>query len=197
MWNIVNQVIRYLGDKDGTRGYDKTTDSLEAQRDNMDVIRGADSDTLETLSDQIDLITVENISTTTGTIIQDGATGTPNVVQITPSATANTFGAWTELDASTEAKVFLSHVSITANAVDAGYLCVEIGTGANPNEAAIARFSFAFVNLATYSAFRPIVYSIPVPLEIAASTRVSARASFSDASYTGYVYVGISYLTGV
>lgn len=152
--------------KNGSYTYDNTTDSLEAIRDYS---------------------VVGNICTTTaGTIIQDGATGAPNSVNVTGHSSADTFGSWTALDASTASIVWISHIICQMNAAD--QYCIEIGTGGGPTT--IIRFSFQCV------ANDILALPISPPIKVAASTAISARVATHGGGFD-VANIGLSYYIGL
>lgn len=92
-----------------------------------------------------------------------------------PGGTANTFGAWTQLIASTAAdyKGFIPMAAHRqgAGSTDTANFLVEIGTGAAAAETAVAAFHYRTDDVYYDN------YSIPMPFAstIVAGTRISAR----------------------
>ena len=108
---------------------------------------------------------------------------TGGAISVPSSGTGDTFGAWTELDASTAAERTLKSISLglpSANALQSGIL--EIGVGGSGSESAVIRR--AFCNPTSHSQ----VYAIKVSnVTIASGSRVSARAKDSEASARNYL----------
>jgi len=133
-------------------------------------------------------------ATTAGVIVQDGTTGTPNVVTCVAD-TANTFGAWAQIDASTSAVSWISHVAITVKASNSAYrdFVVEIGTGAAGSEVTKLRFSFLGGLYSNAGSMIPAVFALPIPIRVAAGVRIAARAAPNTTSANGTVAVGLSF----
>ena len=126
-------------------------------------------------------------ATTTGIIVEDGTTGTPNVITLATDASAETFGAWTEIDASVSANSWIDCITIGKDGVSAVDNCViEIGTGAAASEVTKIRKSFG-------SAIVDINITIPlsIPIKVASGTRIAARAS-NKAANSISLYTGLS-----
>lgn len=180
--------------------YDNTTDALEALSDKIGAYTADGGVSVDdSVKAELDIMNAKLVvsntgATTTGVIVQDGTTGAPDAVDVTSDASANTFGAWTQIDASAAASSWISHVTWSALTDWSGQnykICLEIGTGANPNEAAKIRFSFAArANFATEPS--TLVFAIPKPIKVAASTRVVARMSTSYAAAMTAI-IGVSY----
>jgi len=122
--------------------------------------------------------------TTTGIIVQDGATGTPNNV-ILVDGNANTFGAWVELDASASANGWLCIICASAITEVNNKVCLEIGTGAAASEVTKARFSFNITK-----ANWPL--TLPKVIRVASGTRIAARCSSSTGGSSNLLNCGIS-----
>jgi hypothetical protein len=159
MWNLVREVQRRLGDKNTSSTYDRSTDSLEAISENVTAGRYS-----------------------TGTIVEDTSTGTPKVVDVTSSASANTFGSWTEIDASLAANSYIFSVIVGFGDDDslATVHTVEIGTGASPTT--IIRFSFAQEYKSRVGMYVPFQFCIPKAIYVVAGTAISARLSDNEAN---------------
>lgn len=179
--------IASLNTKIGTPvGADVSTDIANVQTE-VDKI-GTPVDTnvctdianVQTAVDAIVTATVTTASTTTaGTIVQDGTTGTPNTVQVTTNASANTFGSWGTIDASVSADSWIMGVSIaTAGTANIAYV-TEIGIGAGPTT--IVRFSFKIWEQ-TAAGYHPTLFvPFPIPIKVASGTAISCRAACSVA----------------
>jgi hypothetical protein len=193
----------------GGNTFDKATDSLEMLSDKVGAYAGTSGAgatesikaELDLVKAKTDLITAGAVSvsgvgtTTTGVIVQDGATGTPNVVAVATDASANTFGAWVELDASTAAISYISHITVNCGISKSAFFCVEIGTGAGGGEAAKIRVSYSHTYATAVGAMNAVVFALPIPIKVAASTRIAARASNSKGDGALTLNVGISYYT--
>ncbi len=167
---------------------DRTTDSNEHISNKIGAYTGdggaaaddsvkAELDLIKTKTDTIAGSSVSIASaTTTGVIVADGTTGTPNIVTV-QSGDANTFGNWVQLDASVSADSWLCCVTVGQNGTwFAGGNTVEIGIGAAPNEATKVRFSF-YTSASQYLTF---VYTIPIPIKVANGTRIAARTAIAN-----------------
>lgn len=134
--------------------------------------------------------------TSAGIIAQYGAAGTPSVTAATNAASANTFGSWAQVIASTAADLWLCSVSVAS--VDAQIVAgvtfvIEVGTGAGGAESTNIRFSSSFAEAAF---LHPIIFTLPIPIKVAAGTRVAVRAANSTSDLVTY-NVGLSYYTGL
>ncbi len=138
--------------------------------------------------------------TTTGVIVQDSITGTPDVVSVTTSATANIFGSWTNLDASVSANSWMAgftvlpDITTLAAGVDPFKVCVEIGTGASPTTKIRVSFSFVYDTTAAGVKYaHAITFICPIPIKVASGTAISARASLNVADAGGMILqIGLS-----
>ena len=191
----------------GGNAFDKATDSLEMISDKVGAYAGTSgAGATESVKAELDLvkaktdtIVVSVIGTTTaGTIVQDTTTGTPDIVNVTTSASANTFGSWATIDASAAADVWISHVTITprmgTTATVTFTYCVEIGTGAAP--VAKIRFSGYVEQVSTAGIIGSMVFSLSIPIKVASGTAISARASDSGTDDIIFA-VGVSYYLGL
>ena len=159
--------------------FDRTTDSNEALREKLDT-----------------LPTTLPLYTTTGTIVQDGTTGTPNIVSVVPSGSANTFGVWAVLDASAAAIMELCLLTIESSATANRTCVLEIGIGAEGAEAPIFRLSW-YDRVVTSVGYVPgHCVAIPVPIKVAASARITARVSVNGTS-ADVLSVGLSSYTNL
>lgn len=132
--------------------------------------------------------------TTSGVIVEDGTSGTPNVVTLTASGSANTFGSWTQLDASVSADSYIASIIVyPTSATTIADFCIEIGTGASP--ATKIRFSFKTANLTSVGYRMPFVYSLPIPIRVASGTKISGR--FSTDAGGDACTIGIQYYQGL
>lgn len=170
--------IRNLKVSLGGSTFDTTTDSLEA------------------ISDK--LITGITSASSGGFIVEDGTDGTPNITTVATSGTANTFGSWTQIDASLAQDSYICGISINAPSVANANenFVLEIGTGANPSEVTKLRFSFVIayrlVTDVENSTFMPTYLPLSIPVKIASGTRITARVSNSSANARD-LYVGVQY----
>lgn len=177
----------------GGNTFDKATDSLEMLSDKVGAYAGTSgAGATESIKAELDLVKAKTDlisgtrygTTTTGVIVQDGNTGAPSLVSIQAPVNANTFGSWTELDASTSADSWIA--GFTIGGLDASPICIEIGTGAALSEAAKIRFSF-------YSIGGDQMYiPLPIPIKVASGTRIAARASKSTGSGAENYSIGLS-----
>jgi hypothetical protein len=132
--------------------------------------------------------------TTNGTIVQSGATGQPNIVLVTTSATPNTFGAWTLIRLGSGAESWIANVTVMVKMfVTTAYMdkfCVEIGTGDTP--ATKIRFSFCDEKYGESGFVNSHVFTLPIPIRVAAGTKISVRASCVSSGVTTPLYIGLS-----
>lgn len=136
--------------------------------------------TIDTVVDAIDVVTADLAA---GKIVEDTSTGTPKVVSASSSATANTFGSWAEIDASTSADSWLAGITVSVPPKAAAYVfCIEIGTGAAASELTKIRISFSYQYKSDVGYLTPLVYSLPMPIKVLSGTRIAARASDDQAA---------------
>ncbi len=110
-------------------------------------------------------------------------------ISSTQSATANTFGSWTEISADVGTNRRLVGVLVSMEGNQARSIEVEIGEGAAASEAAVARFSLPF-RLTSDVSYPPIVF-VPLwrPLTNNARLSVRSRSSFAAAFAVSVVAV--------
>lgn len=102
---------------------------------------------------------------------------------ISTPASANTFSAWTQLFALNEITSDFMIVAVVArpdhtSAVNAE---IEIGKGNSPNEETIASICWEPIG-----AKENVMFSFPVPIRVAANTRIAGRVKHSSASGLAY-----------
>ena len=116
------------------------------------------------------------------------ATGTPTIVEVLSSATANTFGSWVEIEdsLSSDSEV-CSFVSLGAGAAAASVF--EFATGASGSEVVFARITIpGIAGMFTYH-FSPRI-------KIASGSRIAVRVSDTLASAPTY-YVSLQWFQGL
>lgn len=158
------------------------------------------------LDDIHDDIVVSNTScTVAGTIVEDGSSGTPCLTSVVSSDTANTFGAWTEIDASVSADSWIKSITITPHwanpaADDILKICIEIGTGAGASETTKIRHTLAMVvwfdDAVGYAFVPAMIINLPIPIKVASGTRIAARVSDEKAAAFTY-WIGVQYYQGL
>jgi len=167
-----------LSKASGARTFDKATDSLEALRDKINTL----STPVSTAS-----------ATTTGVIVEDGTSGTPNVVSAASESLANTFGSWVQVDASAAADCWISSVLVSvSNTGTDPNTCIEIGTGAAGSEATKGRWSFLYKFSSDVGYLPPVTIPLPIPIKVASNTRIAVRASDSQTAAKNYT-IGVQY----
>lgn len=114
--------------------------------------------------------------TSTGVIVEDGATGTPCVTTLYTSTNPNTFGDWVQIDASVSGDSWICGVIVTPGAAAVRHWVLEIGTGAGGAESTKIRFSWRDGGSATPG---PFVLPVSVPIKVTSGTRIAARVSNS------------------
>ena len=125
-------------------------------------------------------------ATTTGVIVGDLSTGTPDVITLATGAANNSFGAWVTMDASTSAISWISNISADVDYAGVS-VCVEIGTGAEGSEATKIRLSNSI------KGNKSAIHSLSIPIKVAISTRIAARVSIGyTAGAARDVFVGLS-----
>lgn len=118
-------------------------------------------------------------ATTTGVIVEDDTSGTPNVVNVATHSSKNTLGSWVQMDASASADSWISNVRV-ATPIDAyGPWVIEIGTGSAGAEATKIRFSFVSDFLGSSGYNKSLVFPLVIPIKVASGTRIAARAAGS------------------
>lgn len=163
---------------------DRTTDSNEAISTKIGTPADTDVSTdIANVQASVDAIptTAPVVSatacTTNGVIVEDGTSGTPNIVSVAPSGTTNTFGAWTEIDASTSANSWLTCVTDAIDGLVGDIKSViEIGIGGAGAEVTIWRKSYQAIFGASES-FNTMNFNLSLPKYIASGTRIAARVS--------------------
>ena len=190
----------FLSKAAGGNTFVKATDSAEMLSDKIGAYTGdggvgaddsvkAELDLIKANTDTIAASPVSTASgTTTGVIVEDGATGTPNVVVLASSASANTFGGWIQIDASVSANSWICSVLVTpTHQVDVDMnAVVEIGTGAAASEAAKIRFSFTVEVVTNVGTRNPFQFVLPIPIKVASGVRIAARISDDEAVANNY-----------
>ena len=119
-------------------------------------------------------------ATATGVIVQDGATGAPNIITFANTNGVNTFTAFAAFDASASADSYVSHLSVYGSYASSFNYCVEIATGGAGSEVVKARFSgFSSVRYNGVAAVYVVKdkFVLPVPIKVASGVRISAHVS--------------------
>jgi|6_EtaG_2_1085325.scaffolds.fasta_scaffold47233_3 hypothetical protein len=184
---IIDQVVteppiaKSLGDtlhKDGSFTYDNTTDSQEAIADAIAALDTAVSVTG---------------ATTAGTIVGDATGGTPDIVTVASSASANTFGSAIAVDASLSADSWIS--GFTVNSANIGSnkdMVFEIREDAVTK----VRISKFFVQASGVGWNYGMTFMLPIPILFSAGTALTFRIADSVASADSYE-VGVNYYQGL
>lgn len=134
-------------------------------------------------------------TTASGTIVEDASGGTPKVVTATSSATANTFGSWVEIDASTSANSWIC--SISAYTIERPYRCVlEVGKGAGGSETTIIRWSHGIDYITGVGVYGSNTFTVPIPIFVAAGTRLAVRMADAKASEQD-MFISVQYYQGL
>lgn len=139
---------------------------------------GVFSDAARTLT-ALDLTALGNLS------IYDSIYPVTNVAS---AAGADTYGSWTEISADIGAGKKLVAVMVMFGAGGNRSWEVEVGEGAAPNEAAVARVHGNIAQVSAAGHIWPVVYPVLIPLTDGA--RISARAKNTLAAASTY-QVGI------
>ena len=100
---------------------------------------------------------------------------------VAQSVSANTYGSWVEMIASTSAALFIVGVQFEpADAAAPTYYQVDIGTGAGAAETSVGEVKFGSkISGAGYTQDMTI---LPYPIPVAISTRIACRTASSNAS---------------
>jgi len=164
----------------GGNTFNKTTDSLEAIRDALPAAP----------------VSSVASATAAGTAVQDGTSGTPNIVEIIASGSANTFGSWTELDAAAAADSWIFCITVNPTGSGSKSFVLEIGTGGAGAEVTKIRSSLYHTNYSDVGVLPVIVLTLPVPIKVASGVRIAARCANSVAAANS-MRIGISYYQGL
>lgn len=136
--------------------------------------------TIHRIESKIDAVAVTQTACSTGgSIVEDTSAGTPGVITVPSSASANTFGASTAYDASTAAAYYLHSLSIRTDDTTAKTVVVEVLVSTTT----IARFSF---DLPAAAMNIPLVFYVQAPIYIAASSAVNVKVADSEAGANDY-----------
>lgn len=108
-------------------------------------------------------------------------TGLATGTTVAASASANAYGLWVEMDASTAAALFVVGATVsnvdTANSV---YLQLDIGVGEAASESSVGEWKFDYTESAdTDGAARQVLFPFPIPVAI--STRITVRTADGEA----------------
>jgi len=167
MWGKNHELKKLLGDKSTSATYDRSTDSLEAIRDALTASRYS-----------------------TGTVIGINTDGANDIITLTTSASANTFGNWAQCIASVAQDSYLN-CGIVYTSANSEIQVFEIGVGANPSEAMIYRIT-AYGG----AAISGHAFTCNTPIKIASGARISARASTNSAN-ARTVYISFNLQIGL
>ena len=96
---------------------------------------------------------------------------------VTSSASADTYGSWTEMRAATGNALYIVGVTVRGHS-NAAYTQLDIGTGAAASETSVSEARF---RSDASNAIDQTVY-FPYPIAVAASTRIACRTADEDAS---------------
>ena len=153
----------------------------------------------------VDRSTSVNTTTTTGVIVEDTSTGTPKIVTAASSGSANTFGSWVEIDASTSADSWICGFTCVSDEDGTRLTAViEIGTGVGASEVTKIRVSKRYNSCYAYDGGGGSValfefnleYNLPIPIKVAAGTRIAVQMADSKAGAVNYL-VGLQYYQGL
>ncbi len=185
-------ISRILSKTSDTSTFTPVTDSMEMISDKIGAYAGTSrAGATESVKAELDLIKVRTDllrGTVTGVIVEDGATGLASITWLISHANANSFGVWVVIDASTSAISYICSVTVAPAAVwlGTGYV-LEIGTGTEGNEVTKIRYSFRPYVKTDAGFGLPIVFTLPIPIQVAASTRITGRiARGTDGAATHY-----------
>jgi len=129
--------------------------------------------------------------TTNGAIVEDGSSGTPNVITITAGDASNTFSAWVQVDGSVNADSYICGFTVS-QVVDSSVgdkQVLEIGTGSAGNEVTKVRHSFSISATTTVLAH----FALPIPIKVSSGTRIAARYSDSVTAASRTIGVSVQY----
>lgn len=101
---------------------------------------------------------------------------------VTTSASANTYGSWTEMTASTSAALYIVGISINAASGTENYAALDIGTGAGGAESSVSSLPFNIAEGVTEAK----TIMLPAWIAVAASTRIACRTAGSEAAARGF-----------
>ncbi|KKM77874.1 hypothetical protein LCGC14_1365630 [marine sediment metagenome] len=124
-----------------------------------------------------------------GTVVADTVAGAPKIVTPASSGTANTYGSWVAVDASTSAASYISLVTVGCPArgatIDAA---IDIGVSEN----AVITIPFNYFYRSDVGYLPTVVFPINPPIRVAASGAIDARITDNEANANTY-RVGVTY----
>lgn len=100
---------------------------------------------------------------------------------VTKSGTADTWGSWTAMIASTSAAIYIVGIRIRDTAANA-YVALDIGTGAGGAEASIGYTVMSGEDTGTDSGVRGQTVMLPHAIPVATATRIACRTAGSRAA---------------
>lgn len=100
---------------------------------------------------------------------------------VAQSISANTYGSWVEMIASTEAAIYVVGISLKPDG-QAGdtYYQVDVGTGAAAAETSVGEAKFS--GLSTVVGYTPYEFMFPFPIPVATATRIACRTASNNAA---------------
>ena len=141
------------------------------------------------LQDIVDNIVSVTYTLSEGTVVADTVTGTPKIVTPASSGTANTYGSWVAVDASTSAASYISLVTVGLPArgktIDAA---IDIGV----SETAVITIPFNYFYKSDVGYLPTVVLPINPPIRVAASGAIDARVTDNEANANTY-RIGVTY----
>lgn len=175
--------------------------SLSPVTDQTTLIEGAGfatgTDSLKIISDNIDLKTVSKLSTTTTGLVKGGvATGTPDLIDITSDAAANTFGAYGIAIASLAVDSYIAGVFVTVCESVSMKCAIEIASGGLGAEVPFHRFPFKVYWATAVGCGLLIPLILPIPIKFVAGTAISIRATDDQAQAKNYT-CGVNFYTAL
>ena len=103
---------------------------------------------------------------------------------VSSSASADTYGSWTEMTASAAADLFIVGVTIAVlDSAGEEYVQVDIGTGAAAAESSIGEWKLGYTANADIGT---LTATLPFPVPVASGTRVSCRTADDVTSSLGH-----------
>ncbi len=141
------------------------------------------------IANLVDQILSVTYTLSEGMVVADTVTGTPKVVAVTSSGTANTYGSWAAIDASTSAVSYINVITVGCPARGA---TIDAALDSGVTESAVITIPFNYFYKSDVGYLPPLVIPISPPIKVAASAAISARVTDSEANANAY-RVGLTY----
>ena len=162
-------------------------------------------DAIKAKTDSLTFTTTNRVDATildysTGTIVEDTTTATPNITTLQTSASANTWGTIVERNAAVASDVYVNSISVTPDSP--GNYCIELLTGAGGAE--VTKIHYSFVATSAGSSFdesfdqsfislaNTVNFNLTRSIKIPSGTRIALKVSCGEAGQRT-VYASVQY----